>query len=224
MRHWDWNGMVATNRGKLLRLLAGLVALLGSGETVRRVVWRKILTSLVPMESATRRLIYVLARDLPVTPGPVRSDRTVDVRRSKRSDRAPTFALTDRRRVPDPPPRTCPDRRAPRILFLDEWVPRDLPPEPSDDDPVAIATLRRRLAALKAALDDLPSQARRLVRAFGRWERARKAGHRSRLLPFRMGRPPGHRERHRRPAHDLLADCHDLSVRCLRMLEREKYG
>ena len=224
MRHWNWDGMVDANRGKLLRLLAGLAALLGSGETVRRVVWRRVLTALVPMESAARRLIYVLARDLTVVPGPARGGGAIAAKRGKPSDRAPVFALTDRRRVPDPPPRTCPDRRAPRILFLDEWVPRDVPPLPSDDDPVAAAALRRRLAALEGALGDLPGQAKRLVRAYARWERMRRAGRHARLLPFRMGRPPGHRARDRRPAHAVLADCHDLAVRCLRMLERETYG
>ena len=224
MRHWNWDEMVDANRGRLLRLLAGLAALLGSGETVRRIVWRKVLTALVPMESAARRLIYVLARDLAVVPGPVRGAGGGVAKRGNPSDRAPVFALTDRRRIPDPPPRRCPDRLAPRILFLDEWVPRATPPLPSGDDPVPAAALRRRLAALAGALGDLPGQARRLVRAYARWERAWNAGRRARTLPFRMGRPPGHRDRYRRPAHDVLADCHDLAVRCLRMLERERYG
>ena len=223
MRHWDWDGMVEANRGKLLRLLVGLVALLGSGPVIKRVVWRRIVGALVPMESAARRLIYVLARDLVVTllPAVARGEARTH---GKRGVRGAVFSLTDRPRVPDPPPRTCPRRREPRILFLDEWVPRDVPPEPSDDDPVAAVALRRRMEALKAALDDLPAQALRLARWLARNERARQAGAWRRVHPLRMGRPPGNRERYRRPAHDVLADCQDLAVRCLRMLERERFG
>ena len=223
MRHWDWSGMVEANRGRLLRLLAGLVALLGPGPVVSRRAWRRILVSLVPVESAARRLVFVMARDL-VAAVPSARRRESGARTRGGAPRRPVFALTDRPRIPDPPPRRCPERHAPRVSFPDEWVPRAAVPGPCEDDPLDAAALRRRMEALGAALADLPAQAARLARWRARNARAREAGTWARVHPLRTGRPPGHRERHRRPAHALLADCHDLAVRCLRMTEREARG
>ena len=240
MRDWDWDAMVEANRGKLMRLLLGLAALLGTAPTVRRAVRRRLLASLVPLESAVRRLALVMARDLAVALPPLRGTpvQKAGPKQASRGEagaetpapRPPPFALADRRRIPDPRPRTCPERLAPRILFLDEWTPRPRAPEPRDDDPVDAAALRRRLAAARGALEDLPAQALRLARwrargerAFGAW-RERRRGRAPRTCPLRTGRAPGHRSRRRRPAHDILADCHDLARHCLRMLERERYG
>ena len=222
MRDWDWDGMAEANRGRLLRLLVGLFGLLGSGSTVRRVVWRKILARLVPMESAVRRLIFVLARDLDLPPVQGGGGTGATRGAAGGAARGAAFVLVDRLRNVDPKPRRCPTRFEPRVSFLDEAVARDRVPEPADDDPMDAAALRRRLDALEKALGDLPAQARRLVRWQQRNERARAAGHRRRMYPFRTGRPPGHRERGRREADKVLADCHDLALRCLAMLDGER--
>ena len=223
MRDWDWDRMVAANRGKLLRLLVGLVALLGTGPVVRRVVWRRILARLVPMESAVRRLICIEARDLPEEAIPAHEGGSGGARRrGKRGAGKPAFVLTDRPRRVDPPPRGVPRDKEPRATWLDEVIPRDSDPCPRDDDPLDAGALRRRLEALQAALDDLPAQARRLMRWQARNARARKAGRWRPVHPFRMGRPPGHRERNRGEAHGVLADCHDLVLHCLWMRDRER--
>jgi hypothetical protein len=64
--------------------------------------------------------------------------------------------------------------------------------------------LHRRLQALKLALDDLPRQAKRLVR----WQMRRRASQDfESTSPLRTGHPPGYR---RKPVHeveDVLADC-----------------
>ncbi|MEP9390376.1 hypothetical protein [Mesorhizobium sp. KR9-304] len=62
--------------------------------------------------------------------------------------------------------RTVPAHAAPRILFPGLVTPHRLPPPPSPDDPIDATRLAQRLAALSAALDDLPGQARR----FARWK------------------------------------------------------
>jgi hypothetical protein len=111
--------------------------------------------------------------------------------------------------------RYVPAHAAPRILFPGVTEPFALPPPPSPDDPIDAARLGRRLAALAAALDDLPGHARR----FARWKAARaaagaqskdradSAGAQSkdhdvrrseparfrRISPLRRGRPPGGR-------------------------------
>ena len=221
MRHWPWDEMVEANRGRLIGLLAGLFAMLGSGDRVTRIVWRQVLARLVPMESALRRLICVAARDLTVTVGPARAGSKATGERQGKSGK-PVFALTDALRDPDAPPRSCPKAKEPRICFLDEWVPRERAKKPADDDVLDASALFRRLEALKAALDDLPAQAMRLARWMARNERAREGGTWRRFHAIRSGRPPGHRQGGKRPVDELLAACHDLALRCRDMVEREK--
>ncbi|WP_163272005.1 hypothetical protein [Chelativorans alearense] len=82
-----------------------------------------------------------------------------------------------------------PAHAVPRILFPGLIEPSPLPRPPSRDDPVSAARLGQRLAALAAALDDLPGQARR----FARWKARRDLGLTRRTAPLRGGRPPGGR-------------------------------
>src|SRR5690606_23170764 len=79
--------------------------------------------------------------------------------------------------------------RSPRILFPGVAQPYSLPPPPSPDDPIDATRLGYRLAALAAALDDLPGQARR----FARWQAHKARGRSRRVSPLRPGRPPGGR-------------------------------
>jgi len=224
LRDWDWDGMVEWNRRRLVELLAGLFVLLGTGPVVTRGVWRRILAALVPVESAIRRLIFVMARDLVVVLPPARDGKSK--RRGKKGTGSgnAVFPLTDTLRDPDPKPRTCPRRKEPRIAFLDEWEPRDSAPCPADDDPLDATALRRRMAAAQAALADLAAQAMRLARWRARNERARESGAWRRLCSLRSGRAPGHREQGKREADRALGDCQDLALRCRRMLENERYG
>jgi hypothetical protein len=85
--------------------------------------------------------------------------------------------------------RTTPPHAAPRVMFPGFSEPHKLPPPPSPDDPISAARLVQRIAALTAALDDLPGQARR----FARWKARRDAGFEQRTSPIRRGRPPGGR-------------------------------
>ena len=219
MRHWDWDGMVEANRGWLERLLMGLFAMLGSDDRVSRRVWREVLARLLPMESALRRLIVVLARDLEVTP-PVARSGSGKGRTEKRGPGKPVFPLADVLRDPDPKPRQT--GKGPRVLFLDEWVQRPEAPKASGDDPVDISVLRRRLEAMRAALTDLSAQAHRLARWQGRNARMRQDGRWRRLYSIRSGRPPGHRERGKRDVDEALAACHDLALYCRAMVEAER--
>jgi hypothetical protein len=69
---------------------------------------------------------------------------------------------------------------------------------------VSAVPLCRRLAAIKVALEDLASQARR----YARW-RARPVETRwpKLALPFRPGRPPGHRKTPTHEVHEILTEC-----------------
>jgi hypothetical protein len=82
------------------------------------------------------------------------------------------------RRVPRRGRRYVPRHAAPRI-WTPGAEPHRLPPPPSPDDPVDATRLALRLAALAAALDDLPGQAKR----FARW----KARHDALILPCEAG-------------------------------------
>ena len=220
MRHWNWTEIVEANRVRLIGLLAEVFVLLGSGDVVKRVIWRRVLARLVPMESALRRLICIVAMDLSVSLSPV-TTFPGSVPKGKGGGRTPVFKLTDTMRDPDPAPRSTPGH-GPRILFLDEWSRAPEMPDPSDDDLMNVTALRRRLAAFQAALDDLPGQARRLARWYARRDRARAAGGFARLYPIRSGRAPGHREDGEREVDEVLADCHDYALRARDMVERER--
>ena len=69
-------------------------------------------------------------------------------------------------------------------------------------------TLLRRLAALKDALENLPRQARRLVRALARRQNIPRLRFR---MPLRMGHAPGHRKKPRLEIDSVLHDCHWLA-------------
>lgn len=166
--------------------------------TVPRRLHRKIVELLRPVEAATRRLIVALASTLlrPKLPALafeyvsfVGGEQEPAVTREAEpeiegdgeatpepeSERAPRFALLD----PLPPLRNGPSHPFPVGGFVAD-------PEAASD-PINDASLMRRIAALAAALDDLPAQARRFARWWGRMERGRT----ERQSPLRRGRAPG---------------------------------
>ena len=128
--------------------------------------------------------------------------------------------------------RLVPPHAAPRVLFPGLAEPHSLPRPPSADDPIDATRLGLRLAALGAALDDLPGHAMR----YARWKarradaQARDAGLASkeparrfrRIWPLRPGRPPGGRllrydpaathPRRIREVDEILAHAHALAV------------
>ncbi len=132
---------------------------------------------------------------------------TVAVRRTAARDtpRSRSLALPlfdPPRRLLSKRRRTVPAHASPRILFPGVAEPFSLPSPPSPDDPIDATRLALRFAALAAALDDLPGQARR----FARWKAAHDAagaqtknrdamreGPGRRISPLRRGRPPGGR-------------------------------
>jgi hypothetical protein len=122
--------------------------------------------------------------------------------------------------------RYVPPHAAPRILFPGITAPHRLPPPPSPDDPIDAACLNLRLAALAAALDDLPGQAKRFARWKARQETARQArAPGRRISPLRSGRPPGGRlsrfdpsatrRSNIREVDEILAHAHALALYAL---------
>lgn len=90
---------------------------------------------------------------------------------------------------------------------------------PGPFDPLDATRLRQRLAAISAALDDLPGHARRYARWSARRDRARAAGRRHRTFPLRPGYAWGKRRPHsHRRAHEIdevLGDLHYFALETL---------
>jgi hypothetical protein len=195
-----------------------------------RHLHRAILRLLRPAESAARRLVIVMARGLVVTLAPPRPRKAKPastflrkpggtgilmprgaMATARPAPRALALPLLDPLRPFRPRPRRparsgIPRVSLPGITALFPVTPRR-PPAP--DDPLDATRLALRLQALRAALDDLPGQARR----FARWRARKQAGRTRRVWPLRPGRPPGQRPSNRRPheVHEILHDLHGLA-------------
>ena len=131
-------------------------------------------------------------------------------------------------------PRRIAARDLPRICVpgWTERLPGPVRIEPSPDDPINATRLGQRLAALAAALDDLPRQARRFARLKARLDaEGVQPGRFRRISPLRGGPPPGCRLARYEPDHraaghrrkrekireidEILAHSHELAVDAL---------
>jgi hypothetical protein len=229
----DWPLIVERNRERLLAVLAPLFAILGFDPRradLPRHLYRALLITLRPAESAVRRLIIIAARgivlglDPRMKLGAARSfpaglGLKLRLALEKDEERVAAFCLID------PLKRFAPEgfgwakewekaQVMPRIsvpglfdpVFEDRFIPLA-------DDPINCAALRRRLRALKQALDDLPRHARRLARWKARGELARQAAVRKpgRLSPMRPGFAPGYHRSRPQEIDGILADCHHFA-------------
>ena len=227
----DWDQIVERNRERLLAVLAPLLAVLGFDPRRRlempRHFYRSWLILLRPAESAVRRLIVMAARGIVVRLGAARGfpaglglKLKLALEKGDAQDRIPAFLLID------PLKRFAPEgfewskewgkdwgavQSLPRISVpgLSDPVFAEPAPVPSRDDTIDTAALVRRIRALKAALENLPRQARRLARWKARGELARTSEVRpGRLSPFRPGFAPGFHRTSRQEIDEILADCH----------------
>jgi hypothetical protein len=222
----DWDRAIAINQAALARIVAALLAMVGLQGGVmparlERPVYRAVLKVLRPAESAARRLIVIVARGLVVKTRPSRP-MPKGLSRSAAGGTSPSFQLFDARKRfvtkairRGPEPRiTFFAARGPLVPIFQTRAPliqarmeTGAAAEP-DDGMVGAARLGRRLAALKGALENLPVQAKRLVRWQARRERMASPKFRS---PLRPGRPPGYREKPRDEVDLVLRECHALA-------------
>jgi hypothetical protein len=217
-----WDMAINRNRLPLLRIVATLFAAIGlaEGGTVERLAWplyRAVLSILQSAEAAVRRLIVVAARNLVVKPPKARPAPAKLKRSGKDKSKGQgrmSFRLFDPRKRfdwvydpfsqgPDPEPRLDGDAKGP--LFR---ASPPVAPAPAPDGTVSAASLCRRLAAIKAALDDLAAQARR----YARWRAKPVERRRPRVTsPLRPGPPPGQRKKPSHEVDHILAECHWLA-------------
>ena len=205
----NWQHVFEINRTALLGLVAVMLGMLPEGGVIARAAKRRVLEILLPSEACLRRLIVVLTRNMDV---PVVVPRAAPGQGIPRGDadaeRVPAFGLFDPRRLVGVEHKRRSRGPEPRIGFFDEWAQQPRKPAPKDDDEFATASLRRRIASMQRALDDLPRQARRLMRIIAR---RRLAGNRKTKV-MRPGRPPGHRQRGKREVDTLLMELNDLAL------------
>ena len=207
----DWDLAIKRNSKVLKGIIEVLFALLGLDGTdaasrIPRSLHSAVLGVLRPAESAVRRLIVVAARNVVVELALSRPMPEGKVIGKGGGNSLPSFQLFD------PPKRLKPirvmkfTRLEPRIRFIEYDpricalfpTPRPVVEPPPPPDGLASATrLHRRLQALKLALDDLPRQAKRLVRL---QERRKASPWPKSTMPLRSGHPPGYR---RKPIHEV---------------------
>ncbi len=204
----NWQDVLKRNRTVLLGLVAVMLGMLPEGGVIARAAKRRVLELLLPSEASLRRLIVILTRNMKP---PVVSKRAAPsgpiARGDSGAERVPAFGLFDPRRLVGLR-RKRRRSREPNIGFFDEWVPQKRRPAPADDDELDAASLRRRIASMQRALDDLPRQARRLMRIIAK----RKQAGKWKVKPMRPGRPPGHRDRGKRPVDEMLASLNYLAL------------
>ena len=214
----DWDLAIKRNSKALKGIIEVLFALLGldgseAASRIPRSLHSAVLGVLRPAESAVRRLIVIAARNVVVKLAPSRPMPAGKAIGKGGGSRPPSFQLFDpRKRVPPLRVRKF-TRLVPRIRFLGPdprvvalWpAPRPVvEPPPPPDGLVSAVRLTRRLQALKSALEDLPHQAKRLVRC---QERRKALLWPKSTMPLRSGHPPGYR---RKPIHEvdeILVNC-----------------
>jgi hypothetical protein len=239
---FDWAKAIQFNRDALIAIVAAIFRMLridgdDAPERMPPHLHRRALRLLTPAESACRRLIVMAARGLAVQPLPVAqpkaqgaSARIASIGNAPRRPRAPRFVF----KLYDPrksfrerkPPKGFVRRVMPRIcvlgaepLVVTPWSAYQLAPvpvPPPDDGLINARPLCRRLLALRAALEDVPHQAKRLVR----WQARREQQQASRPVfatPLRPGEPPGHRRKPVREVDDILIECHNLAFYAMRL-------
>ena len=230
----DWDRAIEINREALERVIAVMFALaaralghvwvlgrIPASAMLPRSIHGAILVILRPAESAVRRLIIIAERGIvlklakrTVLPGPS-SAWWKELRPEE--ERKPAFQMID------------------PLKDYSNYVPFLLEPEPAGpiprisvpglldpifppaktfllhDGTISAGHICRRLLALRDALDDLPGQARRLVR----WQARQKLippGKPGRLSSLRPGFAPGLRRRQPREIDAILRECHSLAI------------
>jgi hypothetical protein len=233
----DWDFSIERNRGMLLGAVLGLFALIGltEGGVVERLsrpLHRRALRVLRSAESAVRRLIIVMARDIVVEPGPKRPAPKRPVRSGKGKgqgstqgeSRPPSFNLFDRNRRSDfgkshrrrrqkgPEPRIRVldhDPRIPEFLrgSAPALTPAPLQVETVKDNTVSAKRLCRRLFAIMYALTHMEREVERYALWLAKPKEERRP---KRERALRFGWPPGWRIKSTHEVDDILKECHWL--------------
>ncbi|MGB8816965.1 MAG: hypothetical protein WCC66_03495 [Rhizobiaceae bacterium] len=211
---------LAIRRDQLRQIVLALFALAnmrvgGSLFKLPRSVIGTIMLVLRPAESAVRRLIVIAAHGLAYRRKPLRDfvilgPRPEDPVSSMPSGIIPTraFKLFDPLKSFDPESMWDAE---PVWQSSYGMAPAFTSSSESPDQPLDATHLGQRLNALMRVLDNLPHQARRLVRWQAKRDAALKACRPTRVSPMRPGLPSGWRERKIYEIDAVLRECHGLA-------------
>lgn len=230
---WSAEHRAELYRQALLRLVVTLYAMVESvsdenaSHLLPRHVRNAILIVLRPAESAARRLIFLQARqmELPEYTAPPKREKSKRTGRAeKRGTRKPRFRLIDprkfleelypNRRKSAPKPKQSTERQMQvRIAGFDGRPDFVIWSEPkaaqTPDDLLDATAILRRMEALKDALENVPAQAKRMVREMAKRKQAPPGI--KRVPPLRYGFPPGYRKRPIHEVDDILRQCSFLA-------------
>lgn len=216
----DWKLAISRNREALREIVAGLFLLarmrVGGGlGALPRATLAAVMLGLRPAEAAVRRLIVILAA---MAGQASAAPRALDAAQRARLESLPALPPQSRSRafrLFDPlkgfdPESIWDAQPAYESWFGDDAMSANSSAAP-DDAAVDAAAIGQRLNALMRALDDLPRQARRLVRWQVKRDALLKAGLTTRLSPMRPGLPPGWRQRRLHAVDPVLRESHGLA-------------
>ena len=212
----DWTKAIAINCAALARIVDEIFSLLelaltGKVANLPRMVQVAALRQLRPAESALRRLIVILARDVKVALPPHRPmPQGLVIGRKASSTMG--FRLYDLRKRFQQTVSPAKEPRGPQVHFFGAAPLIPVLQAPTAQAQRATSSnlvqLCRRFEALKLALETLPRQAKRLAR----WRLRRTAKTDAKFTsPLRPGKPPGHQQRPILEVDNVLRACHGLA-------------
>jgi hypothetical protein len=216
----NWTLAVQLNQTALSRIIATLVAVLedyAGAQWVPVYVHRMVTRILYPAESAVRRLIVIAAYKVTAKPAAEKARPTVKwpdglvIARSAARKRRRSFRLFEpiaplREPVPTHNPKRLPGIR---LIEIDPRLPELFRRPPANQKPAApqgfisIRNISARLAAVRFAIDNIPREAKRLMRTLDR-----EKGEFKKLI-IRPGPPPGRRKKPKEDIDHVLKECHD---------------
>ena len=216
----NWPQAIERNSETLLRIILALAASLGLSDggvlkTLPRFLYNQALRIIVPAESAVRRLILIIAHEMKLRGGIKLPKARITftnfmLLNPLPADHIHAFNLLD--------PRKIFGLKAPDYSGFGESCDHeqregeDIAP---DKTPIPAASLGRRLLALKAALENLPKQARRLARWYEQRDAAYTKNQPHLYSPVRPGLPPAYRKHNLDEIDDVMIECHSLALLAL---------
>ena len=216
----DYALAIRRNRDQLRQIILALFAFArmrvgGSLFTLPRSTFAIIMLVLRPAESCVRRLIVIAALGLKLTSKPPRAFVILGHRPENPASAMPdgmirprAFKLFDPLKSFDPESIWDAEPVWESGFGLASAYSSTLVPTETTLDATHIG---QRLNALIRALDNLPHQARRLVRWQSKRDAALKASKPTRMSPMRPGLPPGWRQRKIHEIDTVLRECHGLA-------------
>jgi hypothetical protein len=218
----DWAKAVEKNRIALTHIVAEIFAMLNVVAAagllhLPQALYVKAQRLLRPTESAVRRLIIIAARGLvvkPVSPRPMPQGLVF----SQKVTRRKAFQLFDTRlKFEAALPQAMPMFVAVKTYASNPYNlfdPMYWPQRQAQNTAPHAAHFFQRLEAVKHALENLSSQARRMARAMARRKNLERSKFKS---PIRPGPPPGHCAKPSVEVDFILQDCHFLAWDTLRV-------